>query len=85
LREIEKSNDGFYLAEVDLRLRGPGEIYGKAQHGALNLQVATLADTKLIARAQAEARQFAESDENLVEYTQLYQQVQYYQRLTTLN
>ena len=45
LREIEKSNDGFYLAEVDLQLRGPGEVYGRAQHGALNLQIATLADT----------------------------------------
>ena len=33
LREIEKSQDGFYLAEVDLKLRGPGEIYGKMQHG----------------------------------------------------
>ena len=34
LREVEKSNDGFYLAEVDLKLRGPGEIYGRAQHGS---------------------------------------------------
>ncbi|OYW84817.1 ATP-dependent DNA helicase RecG, partial [Candidatus Saccharibacteria bacterium 32-49-10] len=33
LKEIEKSQDGFYLAEVDLQLRGPGEIYGRAQHG----------------------------------------------------
>ncbi len=41
---MEKSNDGFYLAEVDLTLRGPGEIYGRAQHRALNLQIATLAD-----------------------------------------
>lgn len=32
LCEIEKSNDGFYLAEVDLRLRGPGEIYGMSVH-----------------------------------------------------
>src|SRR5690606_39228002 len=50
LKEVEKSNDGFYLSEVDLKLRGPGEIYGRSQHGALNLQVATLADTKLIDR-----------------------------------
>ena len=85
LREIEKSNDGFYLAEVDLKLRGPGEIYGKAQHGALNLQIATLADTKLIARAQSAARRFVKSDESLVQYTQLAGQVQKYQRLTTLN
>ncbi len=85
LREIEKSNDGFYLAEVDLKLRGPGEIYGKAQHGALNLQIATLADTKLIARAQIEARWFVQSGQNMVQYKQLAEQVQTYQRLTTLN
>jgi ATP-dependent DNA helicase RecG len=85
LKEIEKSNDGFYLAEVDLRLRGPGEIYGRAQHGALNLQVATLGDTKLIARAQAAAKAFVTSGENLLHYTQLASQVGMYQRLTTLN
>lgn len=85
LQEIEKSTDGFYLAEVDLRLRGPGEIYGRAQHGALNLQVATLGDTQLIARAQRAAAEFARSGENLVHYTQLERQVKSYQRLTTLN
>ena len=85
LREIEKSNDGFYLAEVDLKLRGPGEIYGRSQHGALNLQIATLADTALIARAQRAVRQFVESGQDLVQYKQLCQQVQYNQRLTTLN
>ena len=85
LKEIEKSNDGFYLAEVDLKLRGPGEIYGRAQHGALNLQVATLADTKLIARAQEAAKRFVASGENLLHYTQLARQVETYQRLTTLN
>jgi len=85
LKAIEKSNDGFYLAEVDLKLRGPGEIYGKAQHGALNLQIATLADTKLIARAQKQAKNFVESGQNLLQYKQLDAQVRYYQRLTTLN
>lgn len=85
LRAIEKSNDGFFLAEVDLKLRGPGEIYGRAQHGALNLQIATLADTKLIARAQKQAKTFVFSNINLLQYKQLADQVQYYQRLTTLN
>lgn len=85
LKEIEKSNDGFYLAEVDLKLRGPGEIYGRAQHGALNLQVATLADTQLIARAQRAAQWFVASGQNLLHYTQLARQVETYQRLTTLN
>lgn len=85
LKEVEKSNDGFYLAEVDLRLRGPGEIYGRAQHGELNLQVASLADTKMIARAQRAAKQFAQNSQNLLHYTQLQKEVEHYQRLTTLN
>ncbi len=85
LKEIEKSNDGFYLAEVDLKLRGPGEIYGRAQHGALNLQIATLADTKLIARAQQQARWFVAQGNDLLQYNQLAAQVEHYQRLTTLN
>lgn len=85
LRHIERSGDGFYLAEVDLKLRGPGEIYGRSQHGALNLQIATLSDTKLIARAQKQARSFAEHPESLLQYKQLAAQVEQYQRLTTLN
>jgi len=85
LKAVESSNDGFYLAEVDLKLRGPGEIYGKAQHGPLNLQIASLADTKLINRAQKEAKLFVEKKCDLQQYKQLAAQVKYYQRLTTLN
>jgi ATP-dependent DNA helicase RecG len=85
LKEIEKSNDGFYLSEVDLKLRGPGEIYGRMQHGALNLQIANLSDTKLIARASKQAKQFAQSGQDLLQYKELADQVKYYQRITTLN
>lgn len=85
LRHIERSNDGFYLAEVDLQLRGPGEVYGRSQHGALNLQIATLSDTKLIARAQRQAKLFVDQGEDLLQYKQLAAQVEKYQRLTTLN
>lgn len=85
LRELEKSNDGFHLAEVDLRLRGPGEIYGRMQHGDLNLQIATLADTRQIKRAQKAAEQFIASGESLLQYKQLAAAVEKYQRLTTLN
>lgn len=85
LREIEKSNDGFHLAEVDMSLRGPGEIYGRMQHGALNLQVATLADTQLIARAQKAAKRFIDSGESLSKYPALEARVRHNQRVTTLN
>lgn len=85
IREIEKSDDGFYLAEVDMKLRGPGEIYGRMQHGALNLQIATLADTALIARAQNAVKRFVKSPEEVARYKMTNSRVQYYQRLTTLN
>lgn len=85
LQEIEKSNDGFYLAEVDLELRGPGEIYGRAQHGALDLQIARLSDTRLIARVQSAVKTFMLGGEDLLQYKQLAAQVERYQRLTTLN
>lgn len=85
LREIEKSSDGFHLAEVDMSLRGPGEIYGRMQHGALNLQIATLADTQLIARAQKAAKRFIESGESLSNYPTLEARVRHNQRVTTLN
>ena len=85
LREIEKSQDGFYLAEVDLKLRGPGEIYGKMQHGDLNLKIASLADTALIARAQVEAERFVKERQDLLQYNHLAHAVSRYQRLTVLN
>ena len=85
LREIEKSQDGFYLAEVDLKLRGPGEIYGKMQHGDLNLKIASLADMALIARAQAEAERFVKEGQDLLQYNHLAHAVSRYQRLTVLN
>ncbi len=85
LKAVESSNDGFYLAEVDLKLRGPGEIYGKSQHGPLNLQIASLADTKLINRAQKEAKLFIENNMDINNYPELAKNVHYYQRLTTLN
>ena len=85
LLEIEKSNDGFYLAEVDMKLRGPGEIYGRAQHGALNLQIASLGDTKLIASAQRAAQDFIKNGYKLSDYPQLGESIKHYQRLTTLN
>ena len=85
LREIEKSQDGFYLAEVDLKLRGPGEIYGKMQHGDLNLKIASLADTALITRAQTEAERFVKEGQDLLQYNHLAHAVSRYQRLTVLN
>lgn len=85
LRELEKSNNGFYLAEVDLKLRGPGEVYGSLQHGELNLKIANLADTELIKDARAQAVKFALSPQNMLKYKELSQSISKFQQLTTLN
>ena len=85
LREIERSQDGFYLAEVDLKLRGPGELYGSLQHGALDLRIATITDTKLVHRADGLVKEFMKNGYDMVEYKELNESVRKYQRLTTLN
>lgn len=85
LRELEKSTDGFHLAEVDLKLRGPGEIYGNLQHGTLDLRIATLSDTPLISAASKQAEAFAKNPENMVKYKELASTITKYQQLTTLN
>jgi ATP-dependent DNA helicase RecG len=89
IKELEKSTDGFHLAEVDLKLRGPGEIYGKLQHGAMNLKIASLADTKLISKVQKNVEQFiAELEKDpdiMLKYKELNAEIKKYQQLTTLN
>lgn len=85
LRELEKSSDGFYLAEVDLKLRGPGEIYGALQHGVMDLRIASLTDTKTIHRAQRDVEVFLQNPENMVKYKELMNGISKYQQITTLN
>ena len=85
LQELEKSTDGFYLAEVDLKLRGPGEIYGALQHGALDLRIASLSDTRLISRAKKDAEEFLKLGDKMAEYEELMAGISKYQQITTLN
>lgn len=85
LKELVRSNDGFYLAERDLELRGPGEIYGRAQHGQLNLQVASLADTRLIVEVKRAITWARENSIDLLQYEGMRSRVERYRRLTTLN
>lgn len=47
-----KTNDGNYLAEYDLKVRGPGDVYGTRQHGYANLKIASLTDYELITKAK---------------------------------
>lgn len=55
LKLLEKNHVGAVLAEEDLRLRGPGEIYGTRQHGEPVLKVASFSDFPLIEKTKHEA------------------------------
>ncbi len=56
LSYFASTNDGFALAEYDLQVRGPGEVYGTMQSGLGELQLATMMDHDLISQAAAEAK-----------------------------
>lgn len=52
LKHLEKNASGAQLAEIDLKHRGPGEIYGTKQHGLSNLKIATYTDINLVQRTR---------------------------------
>ncbi len=66
LRIMERSEDGFEIAEEDLRLRGPGEFLGTRQSGLPGFRVGhILRDAKLLSLARDEALELLEQDPNL--------------------
>lgn len=66
LETMVRTNDGFEIAEVDLKLRGPGDIQGTQQSGLLNLKIADLAkDGQIVQLARNEAIEILKEDANL--------------------
>jgi ATP-dependent DNA helicase RecG len=55
LEILNKSNDGFYIASEDLKLRGPGDIFGIRQSGDLNFKLGDIYTDAIILKAAAEA------------------------------
>ncbi len=63
MKILRQSTDGFYIAEEDLKLRGPGQITGTAQSGALELGLADLSrDRDLLMLARLDARASIEQE-----------------------
>lgn len=85
LRAVETTEDGFKLAELDLKMRGPGAIYGVEQHGQLDLRMADIGDLKLTLAARAAAEGFIEKGENLLQYKRLATRVNNLRTITNLN
>ena len=64
---MTESDDGFYIAEEDLKLRGPGEIFGTRQHGLPDMKIADMSrHLDVLSRAREEAIKILESDPELL-------------------
>jgi ATP-dependent DNA helicase RecG len=81
-----KTNNGFEIAEVDLQLRGPGDISGTRQSGAIDLMIADLAkDGEILKVARETAQKILEEDPNLEKpgYQMIREQVRSQRKDTT--
>ncbi len=67
LQAVERTTNGFELAEEDLRLRGPGEFFGTRQSGLPDLKFVKLSDTRLLELARREANAILQEDQNLAQ------------------
>ncbi len=79
LRVLCKTNDGFVISEEDMRLRGPGDLFGTRQHGFPELKIADLVrDLDVLRTAQAAAKEILEKDPDLSgkEYEELKSRMQ---------
>lgn len=66
MKTMTETNDGFRIAEVDLELRGPGDLMGTRQSGILDLKIANLAtDAKILQYARNSAADILEEDPGL--------------------
>ena len=77
LQAMVRSNDGFELADLDLKYRGPGEFLGTRQSGFVTLRYANITDLPMIERCRYQAQKIFSDDSDLVkpEYQLLYQEL----------
>ncbi|MCF7836175.1 ATP-dependent DNA helicase RecG [Candidatus Gracilibacteria bacterium] len=71
LHALENISSGFELAKMDLKLRGPGEVFGMRQSGIPDLKVAKLTDHEIIKRSRDAAESLLEKDPTLKNYPEI--------------
>jgi ATP-dependent DNA helicase RecG len=82
LAVLEKTDDGFMLAEADMKLRGPGEFFGIKQSGMPDLTMTALANVDLIKKARTAARVIMKKDPDLKKYPLLREQLESFRKLS---
>ncbi|MBI3486406.1 ATP-dependent DNA helicase RecG [Candidatus Daviesbacteria bacterium] len=68
LKNLERTQNGLELAELDLKIRGSGEIFGTAQSGRFNLKIASFSDLTLLEQTRNKAGQILKEDVSLDKY-----------------
>ena len=68
LKALEKSKNGFELAEFDLTLRGSGELYGRKQWGLTDIGMEAIKNVKMVEAARTEAGELIKKDPDLKKY-----------------
>ena len=71
LKALAKAKNGFELAELDLKIRGAGELYGKSQSGLTDLGMEALKNLKMVEAARSEAQSLIAKDPALTEHPAL--------------
>ena len=71
LRTLEKTNDGFQIAEKDLKLRGPGQFFGRIQSGLPDQVMQNLGNIRLIKLARSEATNLLKKDPKFEKYPEI--------------
>jgi ATP-dependent DNA helicase RecG len=67
MKTMVETNDGFKISEVDLQLRGPGDMEGTMQSGVLDLRIASITEDKeLLETVRKEAQKILENDNELI-------------------
>ncbi|MBI2473321.1 ATP-dependent DNA helicase RecG [Candidatus Uhrbacteria bacterium] len=75
LRAMEQTTDGFKLAQKDLELRGAGNVFGNAQSGFPDFQLATIQDTDIMKKARDKADELLGEDPSLKQHSLILEKI----------
>jgi ATP-dependent DNA helicase RecG len=84
LRALSQCADGFDLAERDLKLRGPGELFGTRQSGIEEMKFATFTDIRLVEEAHDAAAELLAADPDLDSVPQLKEKIVHHEQAAHL-
>ncbi len=76
MKIMKESSDGFRIADADLRMRGPGDFFGKKQHGLPKLKIANMAEDMAVLRLAGKcADEILKEDKKLLNYEKLKKEI----------